>query len=112
MYDQKFEAINGVNRAVVIKPGALQMLYWTYAGWADGVAAPFNPSNTGFKTVVFGMRTGLPFDLTVAESDCGSTINIILTATTKLVGLPNDMYQDSDIYDGNVGVNEILVTNV
>lgn len=110
-YDQKFEAIYGVDRAIVLKPGAIAMLHWTYAGWKEGVNPKLTPTNTGFKDVVFGFRTGLPFDLSVTEASCGSYIDIVITATTKTVGLPSDMYQDSDIYDGVNFVNEIKVTN-
>ena len=51
-------------------------------------------------------------DLNVHESSCGSVINVSLTATTKLVGLPTDMFQTGDAYRGVTYVNEIKITNV
>lgn len=112
IFDKRYESAYGTDLGVAIKPKSLALLHWTFAGWQEGVDPKFYPSNTGFKTTVFGLRTGIPMDLNVHESSCGSYVNVSITATTKLVGLPDDMFQDGDDFDGVTFVNEIKVTNV
>jgi len=112
IWDKRYESTFGDDLGTAIQPKSLALLNWTFAGWNAGVDPRFITSNTGYRTVVFGLRTGIPMDLNVHESSCGSVINVSLTATTKLVGLPNDMFADGDDYDGVTYVNEIKVTNV
>lgn len=112
IYDKFYENVYGDDLAIVLRPKALALLSWTFTSWKDGVDNIFVPSNTGFSTVVYGMRTGIPMDLKIHESSCGTYVNVVLTATTKLVGMPIDMFADGDDFDGVTFVNEIKVTNV
>ena len=53
---------------------------------------------------------GIPYDLTI-KHDCG-VISVSVIATTKLVALPDDMYQTGDHLDGVKGFAEVNVVNV
>jgi hypothetical protein len=46
----------------------------------------------------------------VINYSCG-VLHIVMTACTKLVGLPADIFQNGDIYAGVNFVNMVKVTN-
>lgn len=111
-YDKRLagaSALNSQLKGMVLAPGALQVLRYTRAQWKEGVAPAIQAGADYFYTTVVSPRLGLPYDLTVKDS-CG-TINITLTATTKVVSLPDDMYATGDAYRGVNGVAKVLVTN-
>lgn len=87
-----------------ISNGALQVIY--YNRWAG----LFNQvdSNQSYG-VINSPSTGMAYDL-VVKHDCG-VISVTLTATTKLVALPDDMFQTGDHMEGVKGFAAIQVDN-
>ena len=113
MYDYRVEtamaaSAQGSNTSLITQNGALALLYHTRSGWTDGMPMDWKiGSDYAFRTI-FG-RTGTPLDLTVSDN-CGE-VTIAVTATTKVVGLPQDMYKSGDRFEGVTGVNSAKVTN-
>lgn len=113
MWDRRVEAAmaassQGANTSLITQPGALVLLYHTRSGWTDGMPVDWKiGSDYAFRTI-FG-RTGLPMDLTIKDN-CG-VVTLAVTATTKVVGLPADMYKSGDTFEGVTGVNSVKVTN-
>ena len=89
--------------AWAIANGALQVLY--YNRWSGLFEA--QDANQSYGQIMGAL--GIPYDL-VIKHDCGS-IDVTITATTKLVALPDDMYQTGDHLDGVKGFAEINVVN-
>lgn len=90
--------------------------------WAVGLGAmqllQFNMYDNSFNsrnddTVKLGViqdpRTGLMVDISF-KIDC-ETVHTVLTATTKVVGLPTDMYQAGDDLSGVVRASTVAVDN-
>ena len=90
--------------AWAIANGALQVIY--YNRWAGLFAA--QDANTSYGQIMGAL--GIPYDLTI-KHDCG-VISVSVIATTKLVALPDDMYQTGDHLDGVKGFAEVNVVNV
>lgn len=110
MYDRRVaSAFGGSDYNIVLQPKALVLLKYTRSGWKEGVPAPLINGGNYFATTIISPRTGVPMDLNVKD-DCG-TVHITVTATTKLVGMPNDMFHAGDVYEGVNFFNEIKVTN-
>ena len=65
--------------------------------------------NESYGTIV-SPATGISYDMFMAHS-CG-TISVTLTATTKVVALPADMYQTGDRLEGVLGFAPIEVKNI
>lgn len=89
--------------AWAVANGALQVLY--YNRWSGLFEA--QDSNQSYGQIMGAL--GIPYDL-VIKHDCG-VIDVTVTATTKLVALPDDMYQTGDHLDGVKGFAEINVVN-
>jgi hypothetical protein len=87
-----------------ISNGALQVLY--YNRWSGLFEQ--RDANQSYG-VINSPSTGMAYDL-VIKHDCG-TIDVTLTATTKLVALPDDMFQTGDHMDGVKGFAAIQVDN-
>jgi hypothetical protein len=101
-------ALGGQQFNMVTQPGAQQLLAYTLAPWKDGVGSiPVTGANY-FKQVLIS-PSGVPMDVTVKD-DCGS-VSIIVTATTKVIGLPNDMFAHGERWDGVTFTNTIEVKN-
>jgi hypothetical protein len=83
--------------------GALQVLY--YNRWTGLFGA--QDANQSYGQIMGAL--GIPYDI-VIKHDCG-VIDVTITATTKLVALPDDMYQTGDHLDGVKGFAEINVVN-
>jgi hypothetical protein len=98
----------GANTSMAGQLGSLVMLYYTSSGWSDGMPAEWNIGSTYANRTIIG-RTGLPMDLNISDN-CGD-VTITVTATTKVVALPDDMYAAGDDYEGVNGLNSIKVTN-
>lgn len=108
-YSQAIAQAFGVQtKALMVHPGALQLLFFTVADWRTGMPGVMEGSNY-FQTIVNSPRTGIPMDLMVKD-DCG-TITVRVTLTSSLVGLPTDMFNPNMRYDGVTFVNKLLVTN-
>jgi len=98
-------ALGGNEYAMAVSNGALQII--DYNRWTGLFAA--QDSNQSYGTIQ-SPATGLRYDL-VVKHDCG-VIDVTLTATTKVVSLPADMYQTGDHLEGVKGLARIKVTNV
>jgi hypothetical protein len=111
LYDRRVAtAFGGNDRNVVLQPKSLILLKYTRSGWKDGVMpGVFSEGSNYASTTIVSPRTGIPMDLTVKD-DCG-TIHFNVTATTKLVAMPDDMFHAGDHYEGVTFVNKIKVTN-
>lgn len=113
MYDYRLEqamasSSQGINTSLITQNGALALLYHTRSGWKDGLSEDWKiGSDYAFRAIIG--RTGTPMDLTISDN-CGE-ITIAVTATTKVVGLPQDMYKAGDRFEGVNGVNSAKVTN-
>lgn len=105
IYDRNVASTQGDNNtAWAVANGALQVLY--YNRWSGLFEA--QDANQSYGQIMGAL--GIPYDL-VIKHDCG-TIDVTVTATTKLVALPDDMYQTGDHLDGVKGFAEINVVNV
>lgn len=113
MWDRRIEtamaaSAQGANTSLITQPGALALLSHTRAGWTNGMPADWKiGGDYAFRAIVG--RTGTPLDLTVSDN-CG-VVTIAVTATTKVVGLPQDMYKSGDTFEGVTGVNSVQVVN-
>ena len=108
-YDRRLAtALGGNDYNMVIKPNSFSLLQYTLNGWSDQLPAAYQ-SGAYYKTVIQSPRSGVAMDLTIKD-DCGN-VSIILTATTKLVAMPTDMYPVGDVYEGVNYVNLVKVTN-
>lgn len=108
VYDRRVASAMGGNEYnFVMQMGALQLITFNLF---DGDF----PNRVDFgsdyqRTVVRDPMTGLPVDL-VIKDNCGS-VSIVMTATTKLISMPDDMFGTGDIYDGVKFFNAIKVVN-
>lgn len=105
MYDKRVETALGsaADKSIAFQPGALALIYYNEAGQVPSLGANYA------KFRVNAPRTGLPIDI-VLQDDCGS-ISVLGYANTKLVGLPTDMFSNTDEYNGVTYVNKIKVVN-
>lgn len=111
MYDRRVvSAFGNNNNAVVLQPKALQLLNWTLNDWRTGIDNSIVEGADYFSQVIVSPRTGLKMDLNIKDN-CG-TVSIIVTATTKLVGMPTDLFPVGDVYHNVNFFNEILVSNI
>lgn len=97
-------AAGGNEFAWAVANGALQVIY--YNRW-QGLFEQ-RDSNQSYG-VINSPITGMAYDLTV-KHDCG-VISVSIVATTKLVALPDDMFQTGDHLDGVKGFAAIEVDN-
>jgi hypothetical protein len=97
-------AAGGNEYAWAVSNGALQVIY--YNRWQGLFDAKDANQSYG---VINSPSTGMAYDL-VVKHDCG-VISVTLTATTKLVALPDDMFQTGDHMEGVKGFAAIEVDN-
>lgn len=102
------DALGSENEFLMIQPGALQLLTYTAAEWRNGMPLVTDGANYAQVRLVTP-RVGLPVDLIVVDN-CGQ-ITYRMIATTKVVGLPTDMFNPENGHNGVTFVNEGLVTN-
>lgn len=88
----------------MIANGSAQVLY--YNRWEGAFGR--KDSNQAYGTIT-SPATGIPYDI-VIKHDCGN-IHVTLTATTKVVALPLDMYQTGDDMEGVNGIAVMQVVN-
>ena len=109
-YDKRLvTALGSQDEALVLAPGALQVLNFTRAEGKAAFGSIVAAGSNYLYTTIASPRLGLGYDLTVKD-DCGN-INVSLTATVKVIALPNDMFTPDDELDRVNYVNKILVTN-
>jgi len=106
VYDRDVSsAAGGGEFSWAVANGALQVI--EYNRWSGLFAKQDNNESYGqIQSPASGMR----YDLVMSHS-CG-VIDVTLTATTKLVALPSDMYQTGDHLDGVNGFAKLEVVNV
>ena len=97
-------AAGGNEFAWAVANGSLQVLY--YNRWQGLFES--RDANQSYG-VINSPSTGMAYDL-VVKHDCG-VIDVTLTATTKLVALPDDMFQTGDHMEGVKGFAAIEVDN-
>lgn len=109
LWDRRIQsALGGTAKNILVGVGALQLLTYNNTGWKDGMPADMGANYFQMKMV--SPRTGLPFDVKVWDN-CGN-ITIRATATSRVVGMPADMFASGDVFDGVTYVNGIQVVNV
>lgn len=96
-------ALGDKDYSLMTQPGALALLWFTKAGWNNG--ATVNIGSNYAMTGIISPNTGIPMDLTLSDN-CGN-LSITLIATTKVVGLPTDMFSTNDNLDGVTFVNKV-----
>lgn len=109
MYDRHLaEALGGAHsKALLTQPGAMALLNYTKAGWKDGSLIAKEGANY-VKFAMFSPRTGLRYDVTITDNCENVTLDV--RGTTKLVGLPTDMWTTNDNFEGVTYVNKIKVS--
>jgi hypothetical protein len=105
MYDKRVQAAlgNAANKSIVFQPGSVALIYYNEASQVPNLGANYA------KFRVNAPRTGIPIDI-VMQDNCG-VISVLGFANTKLVGLPTDMFSNTDEYQGVTYVNKIKVVN-
>ena len=110
LYDKRIaSALGGVEFGVVLQPKALQPLFYTKGNWKNeallGVFAGV-PSSYTSTTIV--SPNGLPLDVFISDNcSNGGQITISVSVSTKLVGMPSDMFAIGDDLEGVTFVNKI-----
>lgn len=93
VYDRWLAAEFGNNVSLLIQANSIQLLTATWnAPMLDlgGMVDLDMTYRNGFSTVIIDPISGIPVDIKIKE-DC-EVVHIVMTATTKTVGLPNDLY--------------------
>lgn len=105
MYDKRVETALGsaANKSIAFQPGSLALIYYNESPQVPNLGANYA------KFRVNSPRTGIPIDI-VMQDNCG-VISVLGFANTKLVGLPTDLYSNTDEYNQVTMVNKIKVVN-
>ena len=107
-YDRRLQtALGSANKNLVVAPGALQVLQHVRSPWKQGF--PTDTSADYVHIALVDPKLGVVYDFS-AKDDCGS-VSANLTWTGKVIGMPNDMFNASDVNTGITYVNKVLVTN-
>ena len=106
LWDRRVKSAYGSeDKSLVAQIGALQLLTFNMF---EGTGNPIEGGDYR-RLVINDPLTGFPIDMTMKD-DCG-TISIILTATTKVVALPDDLFANGDVFDGVTYAATIQVVN-
>lgn len=108
IWDPEVEtALGDSDNAVAVQRGALQLLNFSlFQGYPNGMNIGSNYSNQ----VIQDPLTGMLVDVVMSDN-CG-TVNVAMTATTKLIALPTDMFAAGDVYSGVNYLAQVEVANV
>jgi len=110
-YDRRVKtALSSEDKSFVAQLGALQVLWWTKAGWKEGAPAPFIPGSNYVLTSVVTPRLGIPVDV-YFKDDCPGQLSMVLSSVVKTVGMPSDMFAVADLYEGVNYTGVIQVVN-
>lgn len=108
-YDPRVaDALGGNEFNFAMQMGALQLIVFNLFDGPEG----FNQITGGSdyqRRVIIDPRTGLPIDLVISDN-CGA-VSITMTATTKLISMPDDLFGTGDRYAGVKFFNTIEVVN-
>lgn len=109
-YDKRVAAAHPDGQAgfLVLQPGALQVLNFSRAEGRDAFGEILKQGSNYAYFVVRSPRLGLAYDVTLKD-DCGK-VAVNITATGKVIALPNDMFAVGDEYEGVIytGLGEAL----
>lgn len=107
MGDSNVENTFSANHFFTMAAGALQLITWNEFEGERGI----NVVDTEHykQTVLVDPRTGIKFDFQW-NNDCGK-ITINLKLIYQLEGLPSDLFDVGDRYDGVTQVNEYVISN-
>lgn len=100
-------ALGSEDKTLMVQLGALQLLTFNLFDGMEAGRAFQTPQYT--RMVVRDPMTGFPMDFVMTD-DCG-TVSLNLTATTKVIALPTDMFGVGDVYEGVNYTGVIKVTN-
>lgn len=105
-YDRRLATALGSasTQNLIMEPGAFQLLNYTETPWKDGL-----DFSAGYLAQEMTTPAGVKVDVYMKD-DCGA-LSIAMYANTKLVGLPNDMFQTGDNFDGVNFTGQVTVTN-
>jgi len=98
----------GLDYAMMLDPGAVQLLEWLEFEGPAGVTV-FGTENFKAFTVV-DPRSGARYDVKIVV-DCNLTMNIFVRSYFKLVTLPQDMFYTEDRLAGVNFVNRLHIVN-
>lgn len=99
----------GVNHFIAATQGALQLVIWNkYKSTPDG---DINFLNDGAhkRMKITSPKTGITYDM-IVERVCDD-ISILLKSAMEVHGMPDDMYDDGDNFEGVKGVLEYVINN-
>lgn len=106
-YDKRVAtALGGNAYALMTQPGAVALLH--YNRFSSQYVIGGQGTNYD-HFVVQDPKTGFPLDVTITDT-CG-VISVNVTATAKVVGLPQDLYAVGDEQWGVTYVNKLKVVN-
>jgi hypothetical protein len=109
-YDRRLEtALGDVDRNLLVQPGALQVLQHVRSPWLNGFPGDAIAGANYVHKAIMDPQTGFVYDISWTD-DCG-VISFNLTWTGKVVGMPQDMFDPSDVLAGTTYVTKVLVTN-
>jgi len=108
-YDRRIRAAFGDGEALVIQPGAQALLMYSQNEFFDDAGVRSIWGTGDFTHMVIFGPSGLKMDLNL-QTTCGG-LQVVLTATTQLVSLPDDQFGTGDSKDGVKWANVILVDN-
>ena len=112
VFDRYIAAEFGNNVSLMLQSNSIQLLnpVWNTAPLQLGSMADLDMSyRNGWMGVIADPITGILVDLNIKE-DCGD-VHLVMTATTKTVGLPNDLYPSGHPNEFVTFVGGIQVTN-
>lgn len=112
VYDRFVAAEFGNDVSLLLQSNSIQLLNVTWNTPLLGLGSMVDLDLTyrnGFQTVIQDPVTGIFVDLNIKE-DCG-VVHIVMTATTKTVGLPNNLYPAGHPLEFVTFANGIQVVN-
>lgn len=105
IWDRRVEtAFSDADKAMMLQVGAAQLLNFSLF---EGDGTLRGSSYERFS--IISPSTGLKLDVTTKD-DCGKLI-FVITATTKLISLPTDMFAAGDIFEGVNYITGLEVNN-
>jgi hypothetical protein len=112
LYDKRIAAaLNGDEYGIVLQPKALQPLFYTKGNWKnEALLGVFAGTPSSYTSTTIVSPNGLPLDVFISDNCTnGGQITISVSVSTKLVGMPSDMFAIGDDLDGVTFVNKIKV---
>lgn len=109
-FDRRVQAEWSTDEALIIQPGALQVLEFAEYLVDPAMQMGFQVYGADYATgVIADPMTGMLINILVKDT-CGD-ISIILHTVNKVVAMPSDMFPTGHFMDGVNWVNELKVVN-